>query len=173
MLEKHINDSDSDVERESKAACRALGIEFVEVNPETLRRNIINGDGEDFDAWVDRLVITYDEADSVSDLRTLSRSKALWSAVGTDVLENKWFSWASSSNWIHREIAGILAQVNGDVMLDSSVFPRAADVVTELQRLVNDNDSDVTRESRLACDENGIEYTLDCVTLFSGCALQR
>ena len=149
-----VNDSSSYVADQAKKACTSLALDMVIINPETLRHNILNG-GSELDTWIDRLFTFVQEANDVGELRQLARLKALWDVVGIERLIDNWFSWARSDNWIHREIACILV-ATFDTLLSGE---HAQDVFSLMQSLSQDDDGDVRKEARLACDVHGIEYT--------------
>ena len=155
LLLSLVNDSNSNIVEEATKACAILELKAVVINQETLRHNILNG-GEDLDAWIERLFTFFDEANDTNALRSLSRFKNIWEIAGIDRVEPKWFAWAGSDNWQHREMAGILVATYGDVLLAGA---KGQEIADRVQALAGDDDGDVQREARLACDVHAITYT--------------
>ncbi len=148
-----VNDSDSDVEREAKNACAELNIQFVLVNAETIRQNLINGT-EDYELWVERLWEMMFNGDR-QDILGLARMNALWDCLDTEEVSKKWLELANNSSWVQKEASSILLASSGTNILSSGV---ASEVHARIIELTSDNDSDVQREAKLACDSHSIEY---------------
>lgn len=152
-LLKLVNDDDSDVEREAKRACAILNLEFVEVTPEILRQRLIHGT-ENFDFWVGKLWEFMAEGDR-RETQGLARLNPLWTNLDPEEVATKWLELSHSSGWVQRETMAILMATSGALLLSTS---QVDDVRNRIVEMTGDNDSDVEREAKLACDSHAITY---------------
>lgn len=148
------NDSNSDTQEKAQHACSVLKLEVVIINPETLRSNILNG--TDLGTWSERLFDYITAGEDIGDIRSVVRVAPLWNAVGLERTLPRWFEWASSDNWIHREVACIIVGVFGEALLGSD---EGQNVYDRVRALAGDDDGDVSREAKIACDSHAIDYT--------------
>ena len=130
-----------------------MNIEFVLINAETIRQNLIHGT-DDYDAWVNHLWEFMGSGDR-QELLSLARVPALWECLDTEKVADQWLKTANESSWVKREFAAVLLATSGADILTSTV---ASDISNRIIEMTSDSDSDVQREAKLACDNHAISY---------------
>lgn len=152
-LVEAVNDDDSDVVREAKAACIELIDNFIVPTVENITAGILSL--EDSDLWTERLsefILSSDE----DDRRELIQNDELWEVMALDVLEDLWLQQVEGG-WRHRRSFCEFIYHN-PLILEGD---RNEEIHAGLMSLLDDSDSDVRHSAREACEQHGIEMNED------------